>query len=272
MEIRFVRAPSALGNAAEVTDHRLDELPALLTRVDGIVWVDIPIWDDDAKRGADGRVLLPPAGDPGLHGTQSGAQGARVSGSSCSWCCTRRSPARRGMCTTSSSTSSSARTIWSRCTVRSTRRSTRRWRRSRCSRCCTGWNPAGCARQRRSRCRTAMVSALTGRLRNYTAVLTQDVWQLEQRVTAGHLGDRGEVPGGDVPGPARAADGADHGRAEPRGLRPDGEDRGVRTRAGRVIGRGHRRPVRPAAGDGARPEGLPVRARSSSTRPGPTPR
>ena len=33
-----------------------------------------------------------------------------------------------------------------------------------------------------------MVSALTGRLRNYTAVLTQDVWKLEQRVTAGHLG------------------------------------------------------------------------------------
>ena len=34
-----------------------------------------------------------------------------------------------------------------------------------------------------------MVSALTGRLRNYTEALTQDVWGLEQRVTAGHLGD-----------------------------------------------------------------------------------
>jgi len=34
-----------------------------------------------------------------------------------------------------------------------------------------------------------MVSALTGRLRNYTALLTQDVWKLEQRVTGGHLGD-----------------------------------------------------------------------------------
>ena len=34
-----------------------------------------------------------------------------------------------------------------------------------------------------------LVSALTGRLRNYTAVLTQEVWALEQRVTAGHLGD-----------------------------------------------------------------------------------
>ena len=35
----------------------------------------------------------------------------------------------------------------------------------------------------------ALVSALTGRLRDYTAHLTRDVWTLEQRVTAGHLGD-----------------------------------------------------------------------------------
>ncbi len=34
-----------------------------------------------------------------------------------------------------------------------------------------------------------LVSALTGRLRTYTAELTRDVWQLEQRVTAGHLGN-----------------------------------------------------------------------------------
>jgi magnesium transporter len=34
-----------------------------------------------------------------------------------------------------------------------------------------------------------MVSALTGRLRSYTAHLTQDVWKLEQTVTGGHLGD-----------------------------------------------------------------------------------
>jgi magnesium transporter len=35
----------------------------------------------------------------------------------------------------------------------------------------------------------ALVSTLTGRLRNYTARLTQDVWTLEQQVTGGHLGD-----------------------------------------------------------------------------------
>ena len=35
----------------------------------------------------------------------------------------------------------------------------------------------------------ALVSALSGRLRDYTAVLTREVWALEQRVTAGHLAD-----------------------------------------------------------------------------------
>src|SRR6478752_5687115 len=35
----------------------------------------------------------------------------------------------------------------------------------------------------------ALLTALTARLRAYTAELTKDVWQLEQRVTGGHLGD-----------------------------------------------------------------------------------
>ena len=35
----------------------------------------------------------------------------------------------------------------------------------------------------------ALLTALTARLRTYTAELTKDVWQLEQRVTGGHLGD-----------------------------------------------------------------------------------
>jgi magnesium transporter len=35
----------------------------------------------------------------------------------------------------------------------------------------------------------ALLTALTGRLRTYTAGLTKDVWRLEQRVTGGHLGD-----------------------------------------------------------------------------------
>ncbi len=35
----------------------------------------------------------------------------------------------------------------------------------------------------------AVVTALTGRMREYLTVLTQDVWRLEQQVTAGQLGD-----------------------------------------------------------------------------------
>jgi len=35
----------------------------------------------------------------------------------------------------------------------------------------------------------ALLTALTARLRAYTAALTKDVWSLEQRVTGGHLGD-----------------------------------------------------------------------------------
>ena len=35
----------------------------------------------------------------------------------------------------------------------------------------------------------ALLTALTARLRTYSAELTKDVWRLEQRVTGGHLGD-----------------------------------------------------------------------------------
>ena len=35
----------------------------------------------------------------------------------------------------------------------------------------------------------ALLTSLTGRLRAYTAELTKEVWMLEQRVTGGHLGD-----------------------------------------------------------------------------------
>ncbi len=35
----------------------------------------------------------------------------------------------------------------------------------------------------------ALVTALTGRLRDFLSTLTQEVWRLEQTVTAGHLGD-----------------------------------------------------------------------------------
>jgi magnesium transporter len=37
-----------------------------------------------------------------------------------------------------------------------------------------------------------VVGALSGRMRDYLAVLTQEVWKLEQQVTAGRLGNAEE--------------------------------------------------------------------------------
>jgi magnesium transporter len=43
VELRYITADG-------VTDHSIGELPALLTRPDGLVWLDIPSWDDHAER------------------------------------------------------------------------------------------------------------------------------------------------------------------------------------------------------------------------------
>ncbi len=43
MDVRFV-SPAGV----EVFDA--EELPALLTRTDGVVWVDVPVWDEQAER------------------------------------------------------------------------------------------------------------------------------------------------------------------------------------------------------------------------------
>ena len=43
MEVRFV-------TPAGVTSHEPDELPELRTRTDGLVWIDVPVWGDDAER------------------------------------------------------------------------------------------------------------------------------------------------------------------------------------------------------------------------------
>ena len=92
------------------------------------------------------------------------------------------------MCTMSSSTSSLATATLSPSTARSTRRSTRRRQWSR-------WIRASATRQRKLKpdkafeLSYALLTALTGRLRTYTADLTKDVWKLEQRVTGDHLGD-----------------------------------------------------------------------------------
>ena len=83
MDVRFVwtAAKSELGAGRSlVSSHPTEDLPELLARTDGLVWVDIPTWDDEAFTGAVRGLLLPSAGHQGLHGAQSRAQGARVPG------------------------------------------------------------------------------------------------------------------------------------------------------------------------------------------------
>ena len=179
-----------------------------------------------ARRGVDRHprrgVRLPPAGAARPRAAQPGAQGPPLPRPRLRRPARPRSRARPGTSTTSSSTSSSAPATWSPCTGRSTRRSTRR------SRC---WRPRGRPppRARAAQPATsydlsyAIVSALTGRLRDYLGELTREVWKLEQRVTAGHIGRPRGLPGGAVRRPAWAARGPHHGRVEPRGVRADGE-------------------------------------------------
>lgn len=53
MDVRFVSTatpPGEVSTGQLVSDHTVDELPALLARDDGIVWVDVRTWDDAAKR------------------------------------------------------------------------------------------------------------------------------------------------------------------------------------------------------------------------------
>ena len=52
MDVRFVwTARNAdKGKISLVSRHPVEDIPDLLARTDGLVWVDIPSWDDEAKR------------------------------------------------------------------------------------------------------------------------------------------------------------------------------------------------------------------------------
>ena len=191
MDIRFVwtagHAKRAAGGAL-VTQHTVDELPALLSRTDGIVWVDIPLWDDGAKRVLTDVFCFHPLAIrdcmernhvpkvhvyPGhvflvLHAPFAGKAGHvhyieldQFVGTN--YLVTVHGPLNPAV-------NPEVATVEVQSMLH--RLESGRLRPSAPFEMSHG-----------------LVSALTGRLRNYTAVLTQDVWQLEQRVTAGHLGD-----------------------------------------------------------------------------------
>lgn len=193
MDVRFISTIGHLptvpaGSNALVTDHAVDELPALLGRGDGLVWVDIPTWDDEAKRVLTDVFCFHPLAIrdcqernqvpkvhvyPGhvflvLHAPFGGKSGHvhyieldQFVGPN--YLVTVHGPLNPAV-------DPEVATVEVQSLLH--RLESGRLR-----------------PQAPFEMSHGLVSALTGRLRNYTAALTQDVWTLEQRVTAGHLGD-----------------------------------------------------------------------------------
>ena len=72
MDLRFI-------NETGVSDHSITDLETLLDKPEGLVWLDIPSWDEDAETRPADVFCLHPTGGPGLRAAQPGAQGPRVS-------------------------------------------------------------------------------------------------------------------------------------------------------------------------------------------------
>ena len=173
-----------------VTRHRAwTTCPSCWPDDDGVLWVDMPEGDPDAVAGARRSVRLPPQGGAGQRAALPRAEGARLPRPRV------RRPARAGSRGRRARPLRRARPVrraaatWSRCTGRSTRGRPCRGTRSRPTPSPPGWTAAGSARRPATSCRTAIVSALTGRLRDHLSARTEEVWRFEQQVTAGQLGD-----------------------------------------------------------------------------------
>src|SRR6478752_7602813 len=191
MDIRFVWAAGHSKRAsggALVTQHTVDELPGLLDRPDGIVWVDIPVWDDDAKRVLADVFCFHPLAIRDcmernqvpkvhvypdhvflvLHAPFAGKAGH------VHYIELDQFVGPNYLVTVHGPLNPAVDPSVARVEVTSLLHRLQ----------------DGRLRPKASyELSHGMVSALTGRLRNFTAALTQDVWSLEQRVTAGHLGD-----------------------------------------------------------------------------------
>ena len=144
MEIRRVTADGAQLYSAD----QLTSLPA----GDGLLWVDVPVWDAAAAAVLT-EVRHPPA-RRGTAPTATPCPRCTCIPATCSSCCTRPSSGAPATCTTSSSTSSSGRLAGHRARAAQPGRRPRGRDASRRSRAARGSSPAGCARARRTSCRT----------------------------------------------------------------------------------------------------------------------
>lgn len=195
MDVRFVRTATGRpidgpdGQSGQVlTEHAVDELPALLRRTDGITWVDIVTWDDEAERVLAEVFCFHPLAIRDcrernqvpkvhmypdhvflvLHAPHAGAAGHvhyveldQFIGPN--FLVTTHGPVNPAV--PAAATTVEAQSLIHRL-------------------------ESGRLRPRASyELSHGLVSSLTGRLRAFIATLTQEVWSLEQRVTSGHLGD-----------------------------------------------------------------------------------
>ena len=104
MDVRFV-------SSAGIELFDADALPALLGRTDGLVWVDIPVWDEEAEQALKATFGFHPLAIRDS-ANRNQVPGFIATTTICSLCCTRRSPASVGTCTTSNLTSSSGTATW----------------------------------------------------------------------------------------------------------------------------------------------------------------
>jgi magnesium transporter len=181
MDIRFI-------SPAGVQMHSAAELPALLTRTDGLVWVDIPVWDEQAElalrttfgfhplaiqdsanrnsvpkihRYDDHVFLVLHAPHPGAGGHVHYVELDQFIGER--YLVTVHGPLNPAVDQAAAMVEVEA---------------------------VLGRLASGKLKPDKAfELSYAVLTALTGRLRTYTADLTKDVWALEQRVTGGHLGD-----------------------------------------------------------------------------------
>ncbi len=181
MDIRFL-SPTAIGH------HPVDALPALLRRDDGLVWVDVPTWDDEAERVLKEVFGFHPLAirdcrerNPVpkvhvyadhvfvvLHAPKLGA------GGHVHYVELDQFVGRNFLVTVHGPLNPAVPLDAAMVEVRAV----------------LGRIEAGRLRPTFPyQLSHALVSALAARLRVHTAALTHEVWRLEQRVTAGHIGD-----------------------------------------------------------------------------------
>lgn len=181
MDIRFL-SPTA------IEQHSVDELAALLGRDDGLVWVDIPTWDAEAERVLADVFKLHPLAVRDckerntvpkvhvyadhvfvvLHAPELGARGH------VHYVELDQFIGRNYLVTVHGPLNPAVSLDAAMVEVRAVQ----------------GRIESGRLRPTSAyRLSHAIVSALTARLRDHTAALTREVWKLEQRVTAGQLGE-----------------------------------------------------------------------------------